>query len=886
MQNGEIVVQHIRFLAVLILSIFIASVLAPIIAAAQDAYVYVQKIKVMRIVEDQPAIQSLEAGQTQARLFSLRDPETVKKLEAKGFKVIAPLSGLVDILVNPVKCRDGSFNPFTIPEVRYALNFIIDREEVASKIYRGRAVPAIIPYAEPDPDYVMLLPIAAKYEVEFAKGFEYGKKLIFEAMKKAGAEFRDGKWYYNGKPVIVKFVIRIEDERKQVGEYLARKLEELGFTVEKLYKDFRGAFDIVYGGDPGKCEWHLYTEGWGFTGMTKYDHDTAVAFFSSLYGYLPGWGEAGYVNYKPPKEIDDTALKLVKGEYKSVEEYWELYRKLVDLGIRDSVRVFVAWTKDYYIVDPNIVDIIESPKAAPWLVWTYMTMKYVKPEVKFSNRYVYSPGWPWNPVGGFQDFYSVVSVANAIYLPAITSKPTTGEPGWSLFATWKVERGPMTVPEDAITWDPEKHEWVSAGGLVARNKVVINYKLLGKLKFHDGTTETVADLLASIYLIKEWATQAGKNDTKYESALASQYMSFLENFVAIRIVNETTVEVYTNFSHIDPAIIAQQADIWTGTPLELYFAMEKLVESGEAVFTISASKASGKPAVHLVSKEQCEKMAKFIREALAKRELPKWVEGLVELGLITPEEFYQRLENLLKFYEKYGHMMIGNGPFMVESYDAANDIVTLVRVKDYPISPDIVYKQLRKHVAKIKSLVAEELVEAVPGAKVATVEVEVDGKPATRDSAVPYAMLISEEGKVYMLKVGYVAPGTFETTLPEALPEGSYKLVVYVYPAGYNLPVKAISSVELVTPTTPTTTTPIVTPTITTTVTVTKTITVTKTVAQKTVAKPTTITTTVTKTETVTVGAEGAMVIGAVAAIIALLVGLAIGFVIAKKKAA
>jgi len=866
-----------QFLALLMLLVFTMSILAPIaiVAQAQETYMYVQRIKIMRIVEDEPAILSIEAGETLARLFSIRDPETVKKLEAKGFKALAPLSGLTDILVNPVECKDGSFNPFTIPEMRYALNFIIDREEIASKIYRGRGVPAIIPYAEPDPDYVMLLPVAAKYEVEFAKGFEYGKKLIFDAMKKAGAEFRDGKWYYDGKPVVIKFVIRIEDERKQIGEYLAKKLEELGFTVEKLYKDFRGAFDMVYGDDPGKCEWHLYTEGWGFVGMTKYDHDTAVAFFSSLYGYQPGWGEAGYTNYKPPKEIDDTASKLVKGEYKNVEEYWKLYRELVDLGVKDSVRVFVAWTKDYYIVNPDIVDIIESPKAAPWSVWTYMTMKYVEPEVKFSNRYVYSPGWPWNPVGGFQDFYSALSVRAPIYLPAITSKPTTGEPGWSLFATWEVERGPVTVPEDAITWDPEKHKWVSAGGKIAKNKVTISYKLLGKLKFHDGTTETLADLLAAIYLIMEWATQAGKNDTKYESALASMYAPFLENFVAVKIVDDTTVEVYTNFSHIDPAIIAQEADIWVATPLELYFAMEKLVESGEAVFTMPASKASGKPAVHLVSKEQCEKMVELIEKTLAEKELPGWVEGLVELGLITPEEFYERLENLLKFYEEYGHMLIGNGPFMVESYDAANDIVTLVRVKDYPISPETVYKQLRKQIAKIKSLVAEELVEATPGAKIATVEVEVDGKPATKDNVIPYAMLVSEEGKVYMLETRYVAPGTFEVTLPETLPEGSYKLVVYVYPAAYSLPVKAITSVEFVAPTTPTPT-PTVTPTpATVTVTVTHTTT-------KTVVSTTTIPTTITETKTVTVGVGGAVVAGA--AIAALIVGLIVGFIVATRK--
>ncbi|WP_167827841.1 ABC transporter substrate-binding protein [Pyrolobus fumarii] len=877
-----------RLMAALVLLLITIPTLG-ILVHAQGQEQLVEKIVVMRITEDDPAIQSLLSGDTQARLFRIRDPNLAKKMMAQGFKVVAPLSGLVDILVNPVQCRDGSFNPFTIPEVRYALNFIINRKEIANEIYKGAAVPAIIPYSEVDPDYIKLLPVAAKYEVEFAKGFEYAKKLITEAMEKAGAKLVDGKWYYNGKPVTIKFVIRIEDERKQVGEYVAKKLEELGFTVEKIYKDFRGAFDVVYGDDPGKCQWHLYTEGWGFTGMTAYDHDTAVAFFSSLYGFQPGWGEASYVNYYPPKEINDTAEKLVKGEYKTPEEYWALYRKLVDLGIRDSVRVFVVWTRDFYIINPNVKGIIESPKASPWNTWTYLNLHYTGPEVKFSNRYVYSQGWPWNPVGGFQDLYSVTSVATAIYLPGITSKPTTGEPGWSLIASFKVERGNpvVKVPEDAITWDPEKHAWVSAGGKVAKNAVVINYKLLGKLKFHDGSTETIADLLAMIYLIKEWSSQAGEGDTRYESALASQYAPFLTNFVAVKVINETAVIVYTNFTHMDDGIVAQQADIWTGTPLELYLAMEKLVEAGEAAFTMSGAKAANKPAVHLVSKDQCEKMAAMLREIIEKKEMPDWVKGLIDLGYLTADEFYKRLENLLNFYEKYGHMLVGNGPFMLESYDAANDVATLVRVPDYPISPEQVAKELGKHVARVEAvqLINEGIIEvAEPGTPVAKIKVSVDGKPAAAKAVKVYAMAVSEKGDVVMLDAKYVKPGIFEIVLKKPLPEGDYKLVIYVYPAGYSQPAKAIASITvLMAPeeTTTTTTTP-ATETVTTTkpaetaAPATTTVTVTKTTTE-TVVKTSVSTVTTTVTETVQTGNTGMM---AAAAVAALIVGLAIGYLV------
>jgi peptide/nickel transport system substrate-binding protein len=48
-------------------------------------------------------------------------------------------------------------------------------------------------------------------------------------MKKLGAELVDGKWYYKGQPVVLKFLIRIEDQRRQIGDYVATLFEQLGF---------------------------------------------------------------------------------------------------------------------------------------------------------------------------------------------------------------------------------------------------------------------------------------------------------------------------------------------------------------------------------------------------------------------------------------------------------------------------------------------------------------------------------------------------------------------------------------------------------------------------------------------------------------------------------
>ena len=110
-------------------------------------------------------------------------------------------------------------------------------------------------------DYDYLVVAGALKELGITYDPDYAKEIIFEEMRKAGAKLVNGKWIYEGKPVELKFIIRIEDERREIGNMLAEELEKLGFTVKRLYKDFAQALSIVYRTDPAAFEWHLYTEG-------------------------------------------------------------------------------------------------------------------------------------------------------------------------------------------------------------------------------------------------------------------------------------------------------------------------------------------------------------------------------------------------------------------------------------------------------------------------------------------------------------------------------------------------------------------------------------------------------------------------------------------------
>lgn len=816
--------SRVKSMKKLVAVFMVALMIAPVMVALLSNAAYVQQITVQRIVDDQAAIQSLEQGSSQARLFRIKNPDTINQMKQKGFQVITAASGLVNILVNPAnECQNGMKNIFADRNARLALQFLIPRDQIVTQIYKGYAIPVIIPWTPRDPDFPYLAATALKWQAIInAKGQQYGVQLMEKALKDMGAsKGADGKWYWsNGQPVTVNFVIRTEDARKQIGDMLANILEQrVGIKVNRLYKNFEAAFKIVYSGNPAACEWQLYTEGWGISGMTRYDYGNFIWFYSSIWGAMPGWLVSSYWNYKNAT-IDKIANELQSGTYMNSKnpekEFWKLINEGVNLGIEESVRVFVAATLDAYIANPNLKGIIPSPKAAPWHTFTYMNLQYTQPSVVLTDKYVYASGWAWNPVGGFQDYYSVM-VINALTWPGITSRVTDGLTGWAPAhdATWKILGYNVTVPSDAILYDHAKHKYVTAGEDNITNATVaveINYKLLGKIKFHDGTTETTADLLAPLYMIFEYSYNDTTNtsvDNRYDSALAGYYSQLLSSFVAVKIVNSTTIITYLNFNNIDKGTIAQTADLWTSWPLELYAGMDLLVRYATPNVQAPANVTPGyvltidssddyHPAVHLLDTYQDQQMVNLLEQYKANP--PDWVKQLIQMGLLTQQEWETRVDNLVNFYNEHHHLVIANGPFYLDSYNAQSDTAVLKRVADFPIQPQQVAQELQPKTVTMQ-VSGLPVAYNTKGSAIAELKVNVNGNPAKAEDVIIYALLVDTKTfNSTFLTVKYVKPGDFEAILPEDVPAASYQLVVLAYPVGYSFPAESIKTVTLVTP--------------------------------------------------------------------------------------
>ena len=858
-----------KVFAIILAALFILPIALAVASNAQ----YVQTIITKRIEADETAVQSLQNGETQARLFPIDNPDAALNLQQQGFQIITPASGIDNLLLNPNSCSDGSLNIFTNRKARFAMQFLVPREDIVANILRGYGIPQYIPWTPQDPDYPFLIGTALKIEnLIKAKGQDYGVQLMEEALQELGAvKGEDGKWYYNGEPVTVKFVIRTEDERYDIGNLIADILEQrVGLTVERLYKDFSGAINLVYYGNPADCEWQIYTEGWGIGGLTKYDYGNFVWFYSGWWGGIPdtSWG-GDYTN----ETIDTIAEKLDTGNYTGEEEFWQLVNEGVWLGFHESVRVFVVATKDIYIAAPGLHGIVRSPKATPWNAYTYALLQYEGGDtVTFSNRYVYKSGWIWNPVGGWADAYSTYAVENAIsFGMGVTSRITDGETGWSpAGTTYKVNKNAV-IPADAILYDSSAHKWVTAAeagiaGQTVANEVILNYKILPNVVFHDGTQMTVADLLSAIYIAFEWGVNATPEnatpdqvDHWYERRIASAYSTLLSTFKAVKIINETAIAVYTDYDHFDIGIVASGADLWHNFPLELYAAMDLLRKNNESIVWHyrSQSPQEGIVGIHLVDQYQVQQMVDLIQAA--RDNPPSWVQDLIDLGILTLHEWQARVDNLVNFANTYGHLVIGNGPYYLESYDPVNDQVVLKRWAQFPVdlnklAAELTYKTVTAEVLTLP------LAPRYAGSVIANLTVEVNGQPARSDDVIPYVIAINTDTfDAYFLNVTCVTPGTFTVVLPEDLPAGIYQLNVLIYPKGYSEPfidIKTINlgDVQTGTETTTTTTT--------------------------TTAPPPVETTTTTTTTTTTEGGIGAT---AIAAIIIVIIIIAAAYYYLKK---
>ena len=658
---------------------------------------YVDEVTFIHYFDENVAVNEVRAGNLDTYFWRIpldvvqelkRDPN-VRIYEAPG--------GSLSLLLNPAPA-DDTINPFSIREVRYAVNYLIDRDSIVSEVLRGFGAPMYSSFSQYDPDYIVLADVIESF------GFKYNPRvaddMISRALSNAGAEKgSDGRWLYKGKQIELKIFIRGDDpRRKTIGESIASELERLGFRVERIYGDLNKAFADVYGSDPKEFRWHIYTEGWGRSALDRYDTALAAQMYAPWYANMPGFQNPDYWNYEH-KELDRVTEKIFTGSYASKEERDSLLRDAVRLGVNESIRIFIANTLDPYIVGSKVKGVVIDFGAGITGRYTLINSSTDTGKLKVGMKQIYQGSW--NPVSGLRDFYAT-RVWSAIADPATFRNPHTGDV-IPVRTTWEVNTagpaGQLDVPSDAIVWNPYSEEWRSVGdGVKAKSKVTLNLKYS---KWHDGVMMDKSDILYAIYFIFEWGTKESDDDTTYDPEYTATAEKYVDTLKGIRFLDEDTIEAYVDYWHFDPNYIADYASIWSSMPWQIYAAMEQIVKDGKAEFSQSAARAKNVDWLSLIIKSNADMVKEALIQFKNDNHIPKPL-----LGIVNVQGSNSRYDSTIRWIEDKGHAVISNGPFYLHSYnpDARTIVIKAFRDNSYPFEQGYWSKYEHVRLASMKDV--------------------------------------------------------------------------------------------------------------------------------------------------------------------------------------
>lgn len=667
------------------------------------------------IVVEEPsaaaAVTRLGVGELDIYAFAVTDPDIFQTVSQSTDLAYAQSFGSTSELTfnvaGPVFDGTGKLNPFAVPRIREAMNWLIDRTYIAQEIHGGLAVPKFFPITASFPDYARLVDVARRLEAQYAHNPEQATSIIAEEMAKLGAEQVDGQWQYEGEPVELIVLIRTEDERKDIGDYVSNLLEDIGFAVKRDYRAAAEASPIWTRTDPNEGLFHVYTGGWVTTVVSR-DQAGNFDFYYTPRGLtFPLWQA-----YTPTEEFDTVSDRLARRDFQTLEERRDLFIQALELALQDSSRL---WLVDRLSISPYRADISVSANLAGGIsgsrLWPYTLREGGNADGTVTVAMPSILPEPWNPVAGTNWIYDQM-LTRATSDVDVMSDPYTG-----LAWPQRIERAEVfikeglpvgkthdwvdlqfvaanEVPADAwIDWDPAAQTFITVGdkhpeGITANSKVVVYYPDdLYNIKWHDGSSLSLADMVLTLILTFDRGMEGG---TIYDEAQAPALEAFKESFRGVRIVqtDPLIVETYSDTYFLDAELnvaglfpsYAQGPGAWHTLGLGI------LAESNEELaFSADRAEALQVEWMNYIAGPSLEILSNQLTNAAADGYIP-YAPTLGEY--ITAEEAQARWSNLQSWYADKGHFWVGTGPMYLEAAFPVEGNVQLLRNPDYPDAPD------------------------------------------------------------------------------------------------------------------------------------------------------------------------------------------------------
>ncbi len=637
---------------------------------------FFDSVKFIQYLDENTALEEVRNGNLDIYYYRISSDRLENQKLREGLEVFDSTGGSYSILVNPAE--SDKFNPFSIKDVRFALNYLIDRKLIVNELMGGYGAPMISYYSPSDPEYLTIIEQLETFNFRYNPIL--AEEMISNALQEKGATKSNDKWEINHKPIEITIFIRSDDPvRKSIGEILSSELEKIGFIVKKEYGDLNKAFVVVHGSDPADMKWNMYTEGWGRSAFVKYDSIGLSQMYSPWFSNMPGFNNPSYWNYKN-EYLDTITQKIYTGDFQSEDERADLIQDAIAEGVDQSVRIFLASKIDQYVANEKMKGIINDLGAGVPSRFTPINSRSDDKELVIGVKQIYQGAW--NPVMGLGDTYSR-QIWGIISDPITFKHPFTGKT-FPVRADWNVEtagpNGKLNVPDDVIMWDPKKQQWEKVPtGTQATSKVRFDFKFSN---WHNGQKMDMNDILHSLYFTMEWGTQTDENDKTFDVEFTPIASQAVQTIIGIKPVDEDTIDVYVNYWHFDEGEIADWAALWSSMPWEISAAMEQAVIDGKASFSRSGATNKNVSWISLIIPNDAKMIQSYLNNFSEKKYIPKSLESF-ETDF---NYFDSRYTASSEWVEVHNHAVISNGPFYLSTYSPESRSITVNAFDDetYP----------------------------------------------------------------------------------------------------------------------------------------------------------------------------------------------------------
>lgn len=540
--------------------------------------------------------------------------------------------------------------------------------------------------------------------------------------------------------VTLNLLIRVEDERSEMGDYIGNILEDLGFAVERSYKTGGEAAPIWLLGNPELGLWNLYTASWVGMGISR-DQGGQFGFFYTELGnehQSPLW-EA----YEPTEEFLGVATRLCYNDFTTVEERRTLFGDALWMSMEDSARVFLVNRCGFEPLGANVslaanlasgilgsrlwahTVHFQNEAGVPLLPTNSTTLRMATADV-LSDPWnpVSGSGWQFNrfPQSATGDLGVGIDTNDGLCWPfriekaelsVLESLPVTVNPGHESWLTLSFVEDEIGLPSTVwADWDAETQEFITAGpGTTAKAKIVVYYpEDIFTVPLHDGSTLSPADFL--LYAIMQF-DRAKEDSLIYDPGYTGEFETFMSHFKGVDFDFDVpgyglVVTTYDDRFHLDaermitfneakPYLWPMPVDYtwfpagdqgpWVWHNIALGILAER---DSELAFSDIKSHTLGIEWMSFVDGPSLEILEAYLADVQnSGSDNYAFIAYENVLGEhVDQGEALARYANLQNWYDAHDHFWVASGPFYLDSVDPIADIVHLRRFLSYPDAGD------------------------------------------------------------------------------------------------------------------------------------------------------------------------------------------------------